>query len=142
MIAPMDGNPEIRMVLDRSALQSYARGHVHVGELIIDVVDEGAYVGVPAAALLDAHVQSQGDEYAKALLRVLVTLEGVEVLKLDASSASAVAGTVPLAGGDVGRAHAAWAANACKARYLTAEPDEVKSLVPADNVHPIPTEDA
>ena len=38
--------------------------------------------------------------------------------------------------------NAVWAANKHNALYLTTEPDEVKSLVPADNVHPIPAEDA
>lgn len=43
---------EIRAVLDTSALLSCAHGHVHVGELLIDIADEGAYMGLPTVALL------------------------------------------------------------------------------------------
>jgi len=141
MTAPSDDTREIRVILDRSALESYARGHVHVGELITEVADQ-ARVGIPAAALLDAHVKSLGNEHARALLHVLVTLEGVAVIELGANDATRLASTVPLAGGDIPRAHAAWLANTREALYFTTEPDEVKSLVPAENVHAIPTEDA
>jgi hypothetical protein len=132
----------IQAVLDRSAMESYARGHIHVGELLIDVADEGAYVGLPAAALLEAHSRALHDEHARALLRLLSTLEGIAILDLDAEVAAAVAGSVPLAKGDMARAHAAWAANKHQAYYLTTEPDDAAGLVPVDNVHAIPAHDA
>ncbi|MCA2215130.1 hypothetical protein [Jidongwangia harbinensis] len=132
----------IQAVLDRSAMESYARGHIHVGELLIDIADEGAHVGVPATALLDAHSRALHDEHARALLRVLTTLEGIEILDLDADVAAAMAGSVPLAKGDMARAHAAWAANKHRAYYLTTEPDEAAGLVPVDNIHAMPVHDA
>jgi hypothetical protein len=132
----------IQAVLDRSAMESYARGHIHVGELLVDIADEGAHVGVPAAALLDAHARALHDEHARALLRLLTTLEGVAVLDLDADAAAALAGAVPLAKGDMARAHAAWAANKHAAHYLTTEPDAAAALVPADHIHVLPTDDA
>jgi hypothetical protein len=142
MSAPAEHGPEIRAVLDRSALQSYARGHVHVGELLIDIADEKASIAIPAAALADAHAAALENEHARALLRLLTTLPGTAVLKLDAETASSMAGTFVVTNGDTARAHAVWAANKHNALYLTTEPDEVKSLVPADNVHAIPDEDA
>ena len=52
-----DEDIEIRAVLDTTATLSYARGHVHIGELLVDIADEGAYTGLPALVLLDAHSQ-------------------------------------------------------------------------------------
>jgi hypothetical protein len=65
MSAPAEHGPEIRAVLDRSALQSYARGHVHVGELLIDIADEKASIAIPAAALADAHAAALENEHAR-----------------------------------------------------------------------------
>jgi hypothetical protein len=132
----------IQAVLDRSALESYARGHVHVGELIIEIADDGANVGIPAAALLDAHVRFIDDEHARALLGLIVTLPGTEVLDMDAPVASSMADTVPLADDDVSRAHSVWAAKQHVAHYLTTEPGEVTELLPPDQVHAIPVKDA
>ena len=52
------------------------------------------------------------------------------MLDLGAVEAARIAGTVPLVGGDLARAHAVWAANVHRALYLTAEPHEVKSRGP------------
>jgi hypothetical protein len=135
--------PEIRAVLDCSALQSYVIGHVHVGELVREVTTEkGVYVGIPAAALAEAHVNHLGDEHAKALLRLLTALPGTRVLDLDRQTAPAVAGTLRHVNGDLSRAHAVWAANNLRALYFTTEPEKVRSLVPDGNVVPIPPEDA
>jgi hypothetical protein len=138
--APLD--PPIQAILDRSALQSYARGHAHVGELIGEIADEGANVGIPAAALLDAHVRFLDDEHARALLGLIVTLPGTTVLDMDAPTANAMAETVPLADDDYSRAQGVWAARRHVAHYLTTEPEEVTELLPPDQVHVIPTKDA
>jgi len=140
MTAARDEAREIRVVLDRSALESYLSGHVHVGEVITEVADD-AIVGIPATTLLAAHIGALGNEHAKALLRLLVAAEGVVVLDLGAVEAARIAGTVPLVGGDLARAHAVWAANVHRALYLTAEPHEVKSVVPPENVLAIPADD-
>jgi hypothetical protein len=142
MTTPVHDPMQIQAVLDRSAMESYARGHIHVGELLVDIADEGAHVGIPATALLEAHARALHDEHARALLRLLATLEGVTVLDLDAGAAATLAGSVPLAKGDMARAHAVWAANKHRAHYLTTEPTEAAGLVPADHIHVIPTDDA
>jgi hypothetical protein len=139
----MGGEPvEVRAVLDVSAMLSYARGHVHVGELLVDIAEEGAYVGLPTVALLDAHAQTSGDRQADARLTVLATLPGATVLPLDAGDAALAAAVVPLVKGDLARAHAAWAALAHDAYYLTCEPHLVPAVISADLVHDIPAGDA
>lgn len=132
---------EIRAVLDRSAIRSYTLGHLHIGELLVDIANENACLAVPAVTLADASAEVANDEHARALLRLLVTLPGTTVLALDAEAALAMAGTVVQTAGDLSRAHAVWAANKHNAYYLTTEPKTVTSLVPPDNVHPIPADD-
>jgi hypothetical protein len=137
------GQRQITAILDRSALQSFARGHVHVGELMGEIGDEeDAFVGIPTAALAEAHASLLGRAHARALLRLITILPVTKVLDLDRDTAAAMSGALPLTNGDMARAHAVWAANKHGALYLTTEPDRAKSLVPADNIHPIPTEDA
>jgi hypothetical protein len=131
---------EIRAVLDTSAMLSYARGHVHVGELLVEIADDGAYTGLPAVALLDAYTRVT-DAPARARLGVLATLPSVAVLPLDAGEAADTATLAALVKGDLGRAHAVWAALDHAAYYLTAEPHLTPSVVPGDQVHPIPADD-
>ncbi|MDG4798572.1 hypothetical protein [Micromonospora sp. WMMD1082] len=132
---------EIRAVLDASAVLSFSRGHVHVGELLVDIADEGAYVGLPTVALLEAYAQTSADRPATARLGVLATLPGVTVLPLAAGQAAEVATVVRLVKGDLGRAHAVWAALRHDAYYLTSEPHLVPALIAADLVHYIPVDD-
>lgn len=132
----------IQAVLDRSALQSYARGHIHVGELLIDVADEGASIAVPTVALMDAYAQSLGDKHATALLNLIITLPGITVMDLDAKTARGSAAEAPCAEGDLSRSHAVWAAKAHDAYFLTTEPAEVADLLPPGQIHVIPDKDA
>jgi len=44
----------IGLVLDASAVLSYVRGKVHVGEVLIEVADNGAVAVLPVAALVTA----------------------------------------------------------------------------------------
>ncbi|MEV0326900.1 hypothetical protein AB0H63_10675 [Micromonospora echinospora] len=132
---------EIRAVLDASAMLSYARGHIHVGELLVDIADEGAYTGLPAAALLDAYSRA-ADAPALARLGVLAVLPGVVVLPLGSAEAADAAAVVGLVKSDLGRAHAVWAALNEGAYYVTTEPYLTPSVLPADLVHAIPTDDA
>ncbi|WP_125804832.1 hypothetical protein [Actinoplanes sp. ATCC 53533] len=141
MMAPAEGTREIRVVLDRSALESYTKGHVHVGEVITEVADD-ANVGIPATVLMEAQARALGDERARALLQLLAAAEGVVVLALGAAEAARAAGTVPLVDGDLPLAHGVWAANANAAFYLTTDPDQVKSVIPDAHVIRVPTEDA
>ncbi|MEV4638572.1 hypothetical protein AB0J80_14590 [Actinoplanes sp. NPDC049548] len=134
--------PEIRAVLDRSAIQSYAHGHVHVGEVITEVADERAAVGIPATALLDAHARCVGDKVARARLDVLIHLPGTQMLDLTAESAGPIADTVAFTGGDLARSHAVWASLTHAAVYLTAEPQESARLIADDRIIVVPAEDA
>ncbi|GGM01406.1 MULTISPECIES: hypothetical protein [Micromonospora] len=131
----------IRAVLDASAMLSYSRGHVHVGELLLDISEEGAYVGLPTVALLDAYAQTGADRLTKARLKVLATLPGVAVLSLGAADAVEVANTVRLVKGDLARAHAVWTALDHDAYYLTSEPHLVPDVIAPELVHHIPVDD-
>jgi DMSO/TMAO reductase YedYZ molybdopterin-dependent catalytic subunit len=134
---------EIRAVLDVSAMLSYASGHVHVGEILIDIAEEdGVYAGLPAVALLSAHARVLADAAARARLGVLAALPGVRVLPLDAGDAPEVSLAVPVAGGDLARAHALWAALVHRAYYLTTQPQTAVGILTDDQIHPIPDHDA
>jgi len=134
--------PEIRGVLDRSALQSYVNGHVHIGEIIREVADEdNVAVAIPAAALAEAHADNSGDDHARKLLVLVTTLPGTTVLNLDREVAGSMAGAVRLTHGDLSRAHAVWTANKYRALLFTTEPGDVKSLVPSNNIIAISTEE-
>jgi hypothetical protein len=139
----MTGQPEIRAVLDRSALLSYARGHVHVGEVVREVADEeNVFVAIPVLALLQAHADSLDTPQAGALLRVITTLPGIKVMEVDAAVADRMAGVVVVTNGDLSGAHAVWTANSNHALLMTTKPDDVKTLVPEANIIPISAEDA
>jgi hypothetical protein len=134
---------EVRAVVDKSALRSYARGHVHVGEIIREIADEpGAVVAVPALALLRAHADLAGNARHRAVLRVITTVPGVVVMDVGEHAADRMAGVVVVTGGDLPKAHVVWTANRHRALLLTSEPDEVKHLIPEANIIPISTDDA
>lgn len=133
---------EIHAVLDSSAMMSFARGHVHVGELLIQIADEHAYTGLPTVALLDAYAQIGADPTARERLGVLATLPGVKVLPLGPAEASEVAATVRLVKGDLARAHAVWAALKHGGYYLTCEPRQTPSPLDPELIHYIPIDEA
>jgi hypothetical protein len=142
MTNPSNTEPQIRAVLDSSGIRSYAVGHVHVGEMMGEVLEERGHMGVPATALLDAHVRFLDDKLATARLGILAALPVVQILDLDATSAAAVADVVPFAEGDLARAHAIWAALEHSAMFLTTEPDQAARVVAEDRTIVIPAEDA
>jgi hypothetical protein len=133
---------ELRAVLDTSAMLSYARPHVHVGELISEIAQEGAYVAVPTVALLDAYAQLMDDELGRARLGVLVTLEGVRLIPLDQAGAVKVSTAVPLADGDLSRAHTLQVALANRAYYVTTDPKTAPAILGGRQVHAVPEYDA
>ena len=47
-------DPDVRLVLDTSAIMAYAAASIHVGETIAEVVDEGGRIGAPAVCLAEA----------------------------------------------------------------------------------------
>jgi len=139
---PFFPEPTIQAVLDRSALESYARGHVHVGELVATIADDDNLVAVPAVALLEAHIRWMGDKHAQALLQLFVTLRGVTVLSLGAPEIQDVAESVESTGGDMSRGHSVWAALEHNAVYFTTEPDQVAGILTDSQVISIPRHDA
>lgn len=142
MVTPEE--PQIKAVLDHTALQSYARGHVHVGELLHEMADEEENIvaAIPAVALTKAHASSLDDPPARALLDHLVTMPSTVVLDLDLATAPRVARYVPGLRGDISRAQAVWASTTFEAPCFTTEPNAYPGHVIADQVIAIPTEDA
>jgi hypothetical protein len=139
----LDAPAEIRAVLDCTALQSYARGHVHVGELFREVGDEeDSLIAIPSVALMDAHARSLDNAAARALLKYVVTLPNAVVLDLDTATVPIVARHVPVMNGDLSRAHAVWAAMAYGALCFTTEPEAYPPQVLPEQVVAIPAEDA
>lgn len=138
----MPNDVRIRAVLDSSAVLSYVRGHVHVGELLIEIADEGAHMGLPALALLDAYTRVGADDPARARLDLLVALPAIAVLPLGSAEAAGVSTIVPLVKGDLPRAHAVWAALRLGAYYVTVEPPLAPTNMTDDRLHVIPAEDA
>lgn len=141
MSPDVDGT-RVHAVLDASAMLSYARPHVHVGELISEITDEGAVVGVPAVALLDAYTRLGGDLVGRARLEYLAAMPGVRVLSLGKSEAARVSTTVPLVSGDLSRAHAVRMALDHGAYYVTTEPKVAPTVLTESKVHVIPVDDA
>ena len=135
--------PEIRAVLDRSALESYARGHVHVGELIQEIAaEENAYVGIPAIALLEAQLRSADNKTATTLLNFVAGLPTTMVLGLNGPDVPPTTQQVLLAGGDMARGHAIWAAMSHGAVCFTTEPQAFPAQVLPDQIITIPADDA
>jgi hypothetical protein len=142
-MSALEAPAEIRAVLDHTALQSYARGHVHVGELFRVVTDEeNAVVAIPSVALLEAHTRSIDDPQAKALLNYMVTLPGAMVLDLDIVTAAPTAGYARTMRGNLARGHALWATVTYNAVCFTTEPEAYPDPVVEDQVVAIPTKDA
>jgi hypothetical protein len=131
----------IRAILDCSAILSYAHGHVHVGELMIEIADEEAYVGLPALALLEAYTQVGAEDPARDRLRMLVALPNVVVFPVGSQEAASIATIVPLTKGDLPRAHAVWAALRHGSYYVTVEPHLVPPNIAANRVQAIPADD-
>ncbi|GID97475.1 hypothetical protein ACFQFC_29795 [Amorphoplanes digitatis] len=142
MTNPLQEAPDIRAVLDRSAIQSYGLGHIHVGEMLIEIADAKGHAGIPATALLDAHSSFADDKVARARLRMLVLLPAAAMLDLDAISADSIADTRQAAEGDLSRAHSVWAALKHSAIYLTTEPEQSARMMDGDRIIAIPREDA
>ena len=134
--------PQIKAVLDHTALLSYSRSHVHVGELLHEASDEeNSVVAIPSVALTKARATSLDDPQARVLLDYLVTMPSAVVLSLDLVAATKGAQYVPGMRGDISRAHAAWASMSFEAPCFTTEPDAYPNLVLADQILAIPTED-
>ncbi|MFI5931325.1 hypothetical protein [Actinoplanes sp. NPDC051494] len=133
---------QIRVVLDRSAIESYALGHAHVRDVLVAIGDEkAANVGIPAAALAEAYGRAP-DEVTVARLGILTSLPGVAVVDLDGENAADVGNVATLIHVDLPQAHAVWTAFQHCAFFLTAEPEMSVRMVPIGRIIEIPAEDA
>jgi hypothetical protein len=132
----------MQAVLDGSAMVSYARGHIHVGETMLEVSADDGVVGIPATALLDAYARLAGDGTALARLGLLGSMPSVVLLPLGRREAEEVADVVPLVKGDLARSHAIWAAVRDGAYILTSEPHAMPDIVHRDQIIAIPFDDA
>jgi hypothetical protein len=115
----MIGAGRVGVVLDQAGMVSFARGDSRVAELIVETAAQRLFVGVPAVALLAAHTAVRGDDAARARLALLSVLPAVRVLPMTEAEAPAVANRP--AAIDLGRAHAAWAAETHHAYYATTD---------------------
>lgn len=59
----------LRVVLDTSAVLAYAQGRVHVGEIVAEVLDEGAEFGVPVVCLAAAAAETKDPDRLEVLVR-------------------------------------------------------------------------
>lgn len=54
----------VRVVLDASAIAAYAATSIAVGEILVEVGDEGAHVGLPVSCLAEAYRRVPEDQVA------------------------------------------------------------------------------
>jgi hypothetical protein len=126
----MIAEPPIGVVLDTASMLAFARGDNRVAELIVETAAQGAVAGVPAVALLAAHLQAHDDEAARGRLGLLAALPAVRVLPMTAAVARQVARGKPAAA-DLAGVHAAWASEEHRAYYVTADSASVPAGLPA-----------
>jgi hypothetical protein len=135
----MTAEPPIGVVLDTATMLAFARGDGRVAELIVETASQGAVVGLPAVALLAAHVQVRADEVARGRLGVLAVLPAVRVLPMTAAVVREVAlagasGPSAISNGsgpaDLAGMHTAWATAEHGAYYVTADAGSVPAGLP------------
>lgn len=115
---------KVHLVLDTTAITTYAGGSLHVGETITQVIEEGrdARFGVPVLCLMSAYeVLAAKHEGDITMLALLDAHRHSELLPLPTRRWDTVAATAVLLGG-IDRAAALAAAEGHDAMLLTAEP--------------------
>jgi hypothetical protein len=131
----------IGVVLDQAGMLSFARGDARLAELIVETAAQGGMVGLPAVALLAAHVAALGDDTAQARLGVLAVLPAVRVLPMAAPADAYAAASMRTGSTDLGRTHAAWAASEHRAYYVTTEREPAPLCLPSWQIYVLPTRD-
>ena len=145
----------VGVVLDQAGMVSFALGDARVAELIVEAAAQHLFVGVPAVALLAAHTTVRGDDAARARLGLLTALPAVRVLPLAEAEAAGVANLPAAKGakgaedvgdandadnavggspGDLGRAHAVWAAETYRAYYVTTDAGSAPGRLPPGQI--------
>ncbi|MER7587226.1 hypothetical protein ABTW72_06790 [Micromonospora sp. NPDC127501] len=122
---------QIAVVFDASALTAYLEGNVSVGELMLEVADEGRQVAVPATCLAVAFA-SVADEIDAALLALMMTAPMIRLLPLDAEDVGDTGKLARTAAGDISFGQAARAALTHEAHYATVQPKVAAKVLPTN----------
>ncbi|WP_328368872.1 hypothetical protein OHQ88_26935 [Micromonospora zamorensis] len=121
----------IAAVFDASALTAYIEGNVSVGELMLEVADEGRQVAVPAACLAAA-IAGAGDEVGTALLALMMSAPVICLLPLDAAEVRDTGTLARAVDGDISLGQAASAALTHEAHYATVQPKLAAKVLPTN----------
>jgi hypothetical protein len=108
----------VRLVLDTTAVLEFARGSVHVGEVLAEFADGKSGAAVPLACLAEAYPTAVEPDR----LRALVAHEAVSVMTDDAAEWESLGHLCALVGG-FAQASAALAALDFDCWVLTARPE-------------------
>ncbi|MEU8386528.1 hypothetical protein [Micromonospora sp. NPDC048842] len=122
---------QIAVVFDASALTAYIEGNVSVGELMLEVADEGRQVAIPATCLAVAFA-SVADEIDAALLALMTTAPMIRLLPLDAEDVRDTGKLARAAAGDISFGQAARAALTHEAHYATVQPTVAAKVLPTN----------
>ncbi|MEU5675396.1 hypothetical protein ABZ749_34950 [Micromonospora sp. NPDC047753] len=122
---------QIAAVFDASALTAYIEGNVSVGELMLEVADEGRQVAVPATCLAVAFA-SVADEIDAALLALMMTAPMIRLLPLDVENVQDTGRLARAVDGDISFGHAARAALTHEAHYATVRPKVAATVLPTN----------
>lgn len=122
---------QIAVVFDASALTAYIEGNVSVGELMLEVADEGRQVAIPATCLAVAFA-SVADEIDAALLALMMTAPMIRLLPLDAEDVRDTGKLARAAAGDISFGQAARAALTHEAHYATVQPTVAAKVLPTN----------
>jgi len=121
----------IALVLDASAVVSYANHGLSVGETIGEVnAEDGAFVAIPAVSLASAHLNVRGNNALVMLRRLLEDEEyPVMLAPLLGEDAATVAGMAARLKDDLALAHAVVTAEHHTAQLMTAHGRAVRAAV-------------
>jgi hypothetical protein len=122
----------VRVVLDASAIVAFSRGSIHVGEVIAEVDDEDAAIGLPILCLVEATRGAPDTDR----LDLLVNHRASALLGDDGASWQALAATYDIVG-RLDAASAALAAIDLDCAVLTAQPGLYGGLAGGGPIIPI-----
>ncbi|MEU8253409.1 hypothetical protein AB0C06_03965 [Micromonospora inaquosa] len=122
---------QIAVVFDAAAWTAYIEGNASVGELMLEVADEGRQVAIPATCLAVAFA-SVADEIDAALLALMMTAPMIRLLPLDAEDVRDTGTLARAVDGDISVGHAVRAALTHEAHYATVQPKAAARMLPTN----------